>query len=54
MRTKRQKITLKEKKALSKDCKMKNAKGNSNYARKSKHLNTFGGRGFEYEDKLWK
>ena len=54
MITRKQKITLREKKALSKDRKMKHAKGNSNYARKSDYLHNHGGRGFDYEDKPWK
>ena len=54
MRTRKKQLTLREKKQLTKANKMKHAKGNSNYARKSKHLNTHGGRGFEYEDKPWK
>lgn len=54
MRTKKQKLTLREKKRLSKINNMKHAKGNSNYARKSKFLNSDGGRGFEYEEKPWK
>lgn len=54
MKTRRQKITLKEKKQLAKANRMKNAKGNSNYGRKSKHLNTHGGWGFEYTEKPWK
>jgi len=54
MRTRKQKITLRQKRALSKAGRMKHAKGNSNYARKEEYLNTHGGWGFEYEDKPWK
>lgn len=54
MRTEKQRLTLKEKKMLSKANKMKHAKGNSNYAQKSEYLHNHGGRGFEYEEKPWK
>ena len=54
MRTRRQKLTLREKKRQSKLNRMTHAKGNSNYARKSKTLNSLGGWGFEYKDKPWK
>ncbi len=54
MKTKKQKLTLKEKKMLSKANKMKHAKGNSNYAQKSEYLHNHGGKGFEYEEKPWK
>ena len=54
MKTRRQKLTLREKKRQSKSNRMTHAKGNSNYAIKSEYLNTHGGWGFEYEDKPWK
>lgn len=54
MKTRKQKLTLREKKKLSKTNKMTHAKGNSNYARKREHLNAHGGWGFEYEEKPWK
>jgi len=54
MRTKRQKLTLKEKKAANRSKRMNSAKGNSEYARKKEYLHTHGGSGFDYPDKPWK
>lgn len=54
MRTRKQKLTLREKKAQTRNNKMNDAKGNSNYARKKKHLKAHGGRGDDYHDKPWK
>ena len=54
MKTRNQKMTLREKKRLSKLNSMKHAKGNSNYARKSEFLNSHGGWGFDYKEKPWK
>ena len=54
MRTRNQKLTLKEKKRQAKLNRMTSAKGNSNYGRKHKYLTAHGGWGFDYIDKPWK
>ncbi len=53
MRTKRQKLTLREKKAQTRQNRMTSAKGNSKYSRKKKYLTANGGWGFDYLDKNW-